>query len=79
MWRCSVSPSRSAGFAATEAGPVEGLRALAHGHEPVEEVERSANRWNLDTGADIRRLNRLSLLEASAPELRSWTFDVDEG
>ena len=62
--------------------PVEGLRALVHGHEPVEEVEeveRSANRWNLDTGAGIRRLNRLSLLEASAPELRSWTFDVDEG
>ena len=59
--------------------PVEGLRALAHGHEPVEEVERSANRWNLDTGAGIRRLNRLSLLEANAPELRSWTFDVDEG
>ena len=50
-----------------------------HGHEPVEEVERSANRWNLDTGAGIRRLNRLSLLEASAPELRSWTFDVVGG
>ena len=68
--------------------PVEGLRALVHGHEPV---ERGANRWNLGvlaadslrvllgTGAGIRRLQRLSLLEASAPELRSWTFDVDEG
>ena len=59
--------------------PVEGVRALVHGHEPVEAVKRTANRWNLDTGAGIRRLNRLSLLEANAPKLRSWTFDVDEG
>ena len=59
--------------------PVQGVRALVHGHEPVEAVERTANRWNLDTGAGIRRLNRLSLLEANSPELRSWTFHVDEG
>ena len=32
-----------------------------------------------DVDQFIRRLNRLSLLEASAPELHSWTFDVDEG
>ena len=58
--------------------PVEGLRALVHGHWPVEEVETTRNRWNLDTGAGHAKLNRLSLLEVNAPELRAWTFDVDE-
>ena len=58
---------------------VEGVRAVVHGHESVEKVERSANRLNLDTGAGIRHLNRLSLLEPSAPELHSLTFGVDEG
>ena len=61
------------------AGPVEGVRALVHGHRPVVEVERIANRWNIDTGAGIPQLNRLSILELNAPELRTWTFDVDEG
>ena len=58
--------------------PVEGLRALVHGHEPVEQVECVANRWNVDTGAGIARLNRLSLVAVNAPELRTWTFEVDE-
>ena len=31
--------------------PVEGLRALVHGHFVVDEVERLANRWNIGTGA----------------------------
>ena len=60
------------------ARPVEGVRALVHGHQPVEEVECTANRWNVDTGAGIRRLNRLTLIAVTPPELRSWTFDVDE-
>ena len=47
--------------------PVEGLRALVHGHEPVEHVECTANRWNIDTGAGIPRLNRFSLVEVNAP------------
>ena len=58
-------------------GAVEGVRALVHGHRPVVEVERTENRWNIDTGAGIPELNRLSVLELG-PELRSWTFDVDE-
>ena len=61
------------------AGPVEGVRALVHGHRPVVEVERTGNRWNIDTGAGIPQLNRLSILELNAPELRTWTFDIDEG
>ena len=28
--------------------PVAGLRALAHGHFVVDELERLANRWNID-------------------------------
>ena len=58
--------------------PVEGVRALVHGHEPVDAVQCTANRWNVDTGAGIARFNRLSLLEVNAPELRWGTFDVDE-
>ena len=58
--------------------PVDGLRALVHGHEPVKEIERTANRWNIDTGAGIPRLNRLTLLEVNQAEIRSRTFDVDE-
>ena len=58
--------------------PVEGLRALVHGHEPVERIACIANRWNIDTGAGIARLDRLSLVKVNAPEFRAWTFDVDE-
>ena len=58
--------------------PVEGLRALVHGHHPVREVECTSNRWNIDTGAGISHLNRLTVLEVNRVEFRSWTFDVDE-
>ena len=58
--------------------PVEGLRALVHGHHPVREVEYTSNRWNIDTGAGISHLNRLTVLEVNRAEFRSWTFDVDE-
>ena len=61
------------------ARPVEGVRALVHGHHPVDDVECTANRWNIDTGAGIAQLNRLSIIELNAPEFRSWTFDVEEG
>ena len=64
--------------ARARAQPVEGLRALVHGHWPVREVETNLNRWNIDTGAGLEHLNRLSLLEVNGSVLRSWTFDVDE-
>ena len=64
--------------ARARAQPVEGLRALVHGHWPVREVETTFNRWNIDTGAGHEALNRLSLLQVNARELRAWTFDVDE-
>ena len=63
---------------AARARPVKGLRAIVHGHWPVEEVAPILNRWNIDTGAGFGRRQRLSLLLVNAPELRVWTFDVDE-
>ena len=58
--------------------PVEGLRALVHGHFVVDEVDRLANGWNIDTGASFPGRDRLTLLQVNALQLRSWTFDVDE-
>ena len=57
---------------------VTGLRALVHGHFVLDEVERLANCWNIDTGATFAGRDRLSLVEVNAPELRTWTFDVHE-
>lgn len=58
--------------------PVRGLRALVSGHFVVEEVEVTANRWNLDTGAGFGNRNRLSLLEINAREWKPLTFEVRE-
>ena len=63
---------------AARARPVKGLRALVHGHWPVEKVAPILNRWNIDTGAGTGRRQRLSLLEVNAPEMQAWTLDVDE-
>ena len=57
---------------------VAGLRALVHGHFVVDEVERIANRWNINTGATFAGRDWLTLLQINAPRLRSWTFDVAE-
>ena len=58
--------------------PVAGLRALVHGHFVVDEVERIANRWNIDTGTTFPGRDRLTLLHVNAPRIRPWTFEVDE-
>ena len=60
------------------ARPVEGLCALVHGRWPVKEVETTLNRWNIDTPGGHAALNRLSLIVVNEPELRTWTFDIDE-
>ena len=51
--------------------PVEGLRALVHGHFVVDEVDRLANRWNIDTGASFPARDRLTLVQINAPRLCS--------
>ena len=58
--------------------PVSGLRALVHGHFVVDEVERFANRWNIDTGATFAGRDRLTLLHINARRIRRWTFEVNE-
>ena len=57
--------------------PVEGLRALVHGHFIVPSVTTTANRWNIDTGAGFST-GQLSIIEVNSPELRAWTFDIDD-
>ena len=58
--------------------PVEGLRALVHGHFVVDEVQRLVNRWNVDTGASFPGRDRLSLLRVNGRRICAHTFDVDE-
>ena len=58
--------------------PVEGLRALVHGHFVVDEVARLANRWNIDTGASFPGRDRLTLLQVNDRDMRPSTFDVFE-
>ena len=61
-----------------KARPVEGLPTLVSRHFLVEEVEVTANRWNLDTGAGFENQNRLSLLEINARRLEPLTLEVWE-
>ena len=58
--------------------PVDGLRALVHGHFVVDEVEHLANRWNVDTGASFPGRDRLTLLHVNARRIRARTFAVNE-
>ena len=62
-----------------QAQSVEGLTALVHGHDAGKTVRHSANRWNIDTGAGLRRLNRLTILHVNARRIRPVTVPVDEG
>ena len=58
--------------------PVAGRRALVHGHFVVDDVQRLANRWNVDNGAMFPGRDRLTLLHVNARRIRARTFDVDE-
>ena len=78
MTRCSASRSTRSAIRRMKSQPVQGLRALVAGHFVVEEVEVTANRWNLDTGAGFANRNRLSLLEITARELKAVTLEVRE-
>ena len=73
------------GFASVEASrrhqsrTVVGLRALVLGHQPVPHVECVANCWNIDTGAGIPHLNRLSLGEVNITGVsHTRTFDTED-
>ena len=61
-----------------ERSPVRGLRALVHGHQPCNRAGRRANRWNIDTGAGLQRLNRLTLLHVNGRRIHASRFPVAE-
>ena len=61
-----------------EGRPVGGLRALVHGHAARKGVCRRANRWNIDTGAGVQRLNRLTILHVNGRQIRASRFPVAE-
>ena len=44
----------------------------------MDEVERLANRWNIDTGATFAGRDRLALLHVNPRRIRPWTFEVNE-
>ena len=58
--------------------PVAGLRALVHGHFVVDEVERIANRWNIDTGATLPGRDWFAPFHVNAWRIRPRTFEADE-
>ena len=55
--------------------PVQGLHALVTGHFVVPAVERTANRWNVDTGAGYG--GPLSLLRIDPEGIRTFSFSTD--
>ena len=55
-----------------------GLRALVHGHSARRGVSRGTNRWNIDTGAGIARLNRLTILHLNGRQIRPSRLPVPE-
>ena len=59
--------------ASQPASRVEGLRALVHGHFVMDEIQRVANRWNIDTGASFPDRDPLTLLQVNDRVLRLST------
>ena len=55
------------------------LRLLIHGHWPNPDPRRGGNRWNVDTGAGIVSMNRLTLARIDVDPIVLHTFDVEEG
>ena len=53
------------------------MPALVHGHQPVEEVESTGNRWNVDTGAGIEAIcqRAFAVLGIDSAETASRVFD----
>ena len=56
--------------------PVEGLRALVTGHEPSSEPSCDGHWWSIDTGAGVRRLDRLTLLRIDCEPMQPHTVEV---
>ena len=56
--------------------PVEGLRALVTGHEPSREPTCDGYWWSIDTGAGVRRFERLTLLRVDCEPMQPHTVEV---
>ena len=54
--------------------PVQGVRAVVHGHWAGPQVSSVANRWWIDTGAGFARLGRLTLMVVNEREM-TWTSE----
>ena len=58
--------------ATRRATPMEGVRALVHGHMPTQYVDHAGNRWGIDTGAGNAGLERLTMMEINHPSLKTF-------
>ncbi|MDD9981575.1 MAG: metallophosphoesterase [Gammaproteobacteria bacterium] len=55
---------------------ISGIDCVIAGHQPVSEPECTGNRWNIDTGAGMSHLGRLTLARIDVDPLWRRTFDV---
>ena len=60
----------------TSGTPIKGLRALVTGHEPSSEPSCDGYWWSIDTGAGVRRFERLTLLRIDCEPMAPHTVDV---
>ena len=56
--------------------PVEGVRALVTGHEPVCEAQTGGYWWQVDPGAGFAGFNRLTLLRIDCEPMEPYTVDA---
>ena len=70
-----IETAVTGGSAKTDCTPVPGLHALVTGHRPRRSPGLDHGRWRIDTGAGIRQLARLTLVEIGH-EPRATTVEV---
>lgn len=56
--------------------PIEGVRAIVTGHEPVHEARSDRDWWLIDTGAGFAGFNRLALLRIDCEPKEAYTVDA---
>ena len=60
----------------TPGTPIEGVRAVVTGHEPVHEARSDGAWWQIDTGAGFAGFNRLTLLRIDCAPMETYTLDA---
>ena len=56
--------------------PIEGVRALVTGHEPVCEAQTGGYWWQIYPGAGFAGFNRLTLLRIDCEPMEPYTVDA---